>query len=97
MAHRYTSLSLHPAHPENDRVGSPRHIIWECWGAYTEVHPQMGAFETDGIVGWLYDVIGGWVWLNEAGHPTYTFPNPAALEDWLKTLAPEVTWHPEPR
>lgn len=80
----YQSITIHPA----DKNGA-----CEVWAEWIE---DMDGLDTDGIIGWLYNVSGVWVWLNEAGHPTRVFSDAITtslnLHAWLLLLSPNVIW-----
>ena len=71
----YTHLVIHPINEDGSR---------EVWATYTETHPHMGTFENDGIIGWIYQVDGYWVWVNELGHPSNCFAEERDLINWIK-------------
>lgn len=79
----YTHLVIHPLNEDGAH---------EAWASFTETHPQLGTFETDGLIGWVYPLANGYVWLNEAGHPTMLFTARDDLIGWLQTLAPSMDW-----
>lgn len=85
----YSSISIHPA----DENGAQ-----EVWATWEEDGGNMGVFDSDGIIGWLYRVDDIWVWMNEAGHPTRVFVDGEPdLSEWLLSLSPCVTWATEMR
>jgi hypothetical protein len=77
----YTHIVIHPLNEDGAN---------EVWASYTETHPNMGTFETDGIIGWLYPISDHWVWMNEAGHPTRIFSTCPEAITWLYSLCPSV-------
>ncbi len=79
----YTHLTIQP--PNED--GS-----CEVWAAYEEKHPQLGTFDTDGVIGFLYHLGSHWVWANEVGHPTMVFDTPEDLIGWLQAKSPSIDW-----
>ena len=91
----YTSLAIHPPFP--DDPPSPHNNRYEVWGTFIENHPRLGAFDSDGIIGWLYQLANAWVFMNEAGPPTMAFLTQEDLYGWLQSKSPEVKWHTEPK
>lgn len=92
----YQTISIHPAITEDDSPSIDRYEVWATW----EEGGNMGVFDSDGIIGWLYPVgerATIWVWMNEAGHPTWVFTEGADLQKHLETLAPVVIWAKEAR
>ena len=95
--HIYSSISIHPSAIEDDLSSVHCYEVWATW---EEDGGNIGVFDLDGIIGWLYPVEDKettWVWMNEAGHPTKVFMEGTILMSWLKTLAPSVIWATEAR
>lgn len=83
----YTHLVIHPLNEDGAR---------EVWGSYIETRSHLGSFETDSIIGWIYQVDGYWVWVNEMGHPSSCFAEKQDLINWIKIKCESVDWLPEP-
>ncbi len=64
----------------------------EVWASYTETHSQLGQFDSDGVIGWIYPLCNGYGWLNEAGHITQIFHERDDLIGYLQSLAPSMEW-----
>lgn len=90
-----TAIAIHPPFP--DDPPSPHENSYEVWSAYTETHPKLGTFDSDGIMGWLYDLGNAWVFMNEAGYPAMAFLCKQDLIGWLQSKSPLVTWNDEPK
>lgn len=80
---KYLKITIQPANLDKAH---------EVWGAYTTSLAGMGTFDTDGIIGFLYEVGAHWVFLDEAGHPTMVFAEWHELAGWLQSLSPTVDW-----
>lgn len=63
----------------------------EVWGSYVEKNGGK-EFETDGVIGFLYEVSEGSVWLNELGYPTKIFLSQGAINTYLETLSDKINW-----
>lgn len=80
---RYNHLTIQP--PDED--GSH-----EVWGSNVVTCAGLGTFDTDGIIGYLYQLRTHWVFINEIGHPTMVFASMEELTGWLQALAPSIDW-----
>lgn len=90
----YTTLTVCPSPPVEDNSHLNR---WELWAEHTEIHPKMGPFEADGIIGWLHDLKTAWVFVNECGHPTMAFLTREDMVGWLQSGSENLRWVEEPR
>lgn len=64
----------------------------EVWGSHVVSCKGLGSFDSDGIIGFLYEVEGYWVYLNQMGHPIRVFPTIGAVNVWLGSRASKVKW-----
>lgn len=90
----YTALVVCPSPPVEDNSHIGR---FEVWNQYTETHPKMGTFESDGIIGWLHDLKTAWVFVNEYGYPTMAFLTREDMIGWLQSRAETIRWDEKPR
>lgn len=90
LSRHYTAITIHPTNEDG---------ACEVWGSYEETLRGQ-AFDSDGIIGWLYPLgmtEGGplyWIWMSYAGHPRGMFTSTEDLCRWLKPNADTLTWDP---
>ena len=67
--------------------------VWGSRGSLLSDSPDNP--DSEDIIAFIYEVEGGFIWINDLGYPTQIFTNKTELNLHLEQLSGQITWDVE--